>query len=182
MSDGEPDKENVAPGTDMIVRYALAMASESSRGCVLLAASLLDVRLETLLRVALTADAVGAAKARDDLLDGAMAPLRSTWAKSRLALTMGLVTPEHYGFLERLRNLRNSAAHELEAFHLTRVLLDSVVPATLQGQVQTVKMTGVDPESETGLRALLAGAAARVAGALMGKQQRLEKGRTSSGK
>jgi DNA-binding MltR family transcriptional regulator len=87
------------------------LEAESDRGCVLVAASALDVLLEELLRTSLITDP-HAVKHAVTLLFEAMGPMATFSAKIKLAYGLGLIDKLHFSDLEKIRRIRNIASHE----------------------------------------------------------------------
>jgi DNA-binding MltR family transcriptional regulator len=90
------------------------LEAESDRGCILVAASALDVFLEELLRTALVADAHAAKHSVTPLFE-AMGPMATFSAKIKLAYGLGLITKTDFTDLEKIRRIRNIASHEYSA-------------------------------------------------------------------
>src|SRR5712671_1412601 len=84
--------------------------AESDRGCILVAASALDVLLEDLLRTALVADPHAVKHAVAPLFEG-MGLLTSFSAKIKLAYGLGLIGKLLFTDLEKIRRIRNISAH-----------------------------------------------------------------------
>jgi hypothetical protein len=88
---------------------------ESDRGCVLVAAAMLDAELEGLLRDHFATRSVGSEKDVDFFFSGPMAPLLSTSLKIRLAFVLGLIDLSLKNALKQLQDLRSKvAAHSRE--------------------------------------------------------------------
>lgn len=84
---------------------------ESDRACVVLAASLLDSALETVLSTYLVPVATGP----DTLLDGATAPVGTFSAKIDLAYRTGLISSRFARDLHLIRRIRNDFAHNISS-------------------------------------------------------------------
>ncbi len=82
---------------------------ESDRACVVLAASLLDSALETILRTRLTP----VANSNDTLLDGAYSPLGTFSAKIDITYRIGLISGRFARDLHIVRRIRNDFAHNV---------------------------------------------------------------------
>lgn len=90
---------------------------ESDRGCVLLLASRLETLLEELHRTHVTS-ASSPPRAFLNGLFATRAPLSTFAAKIQLAYAYGLISRDDFLDLERIRRLRNRAAHSDEKFAL----------------------------------------------------------------
>jgi hypothetical protein len=82
---------------------------ESDRACVILAASMLEEVLESLLRSRL----VPIAASDDPLFDGANAPISTFSAKIDLAYRIGMVSLDVARNLHLIRKIRNNFAHNV---------------------------------------------------------------------
>ena len=91
-----------------------ALARESDRGVILVGIAFLDEALEALIRAKFQ-DKARKIKAMTKDLFGAIGPLRSFWAKTRLAYALDLIAACEYRDLELLRAIRNRFAHRIEA-------------------------------------------------------------------
>lgn len=87
---------------------------ESDRGCVLVAAAILDNYLEMLLRARFSQDATVVKRIINPLFKG-QGPLASFWSKTQLAYSLNLIPKWMYEDLERIRELRNKFAHRYKA-------------------------------------------------------------------
>ena len=96
---------------------------ESDRGCVLVAVSILDESLESLLRSRMSSSARIIKSAVNDLFDRENAPLSSFWAKIKTSYSFGFINQNIHDALEMIRRLRNSFAHK----HVPSELSDKVV-------------------------------------------------------
>src|ERR1700730_11592485 len=90
------------------------LTTESDRGCILVAASVLNDFLEDVLRTALDTSSHALKHAVAPLF-GQMAPLSSFSAKIKLAYGLGLIPMYCFTDLEKIRRIRNVAAHEYSA-------------------------------------------------------------------
>jgi DNA-binding MltR family transcriptional regulator len=88
--------------------------AESDRGCILVAASALDIFLEELLMASFVAEP-HAVKLAISPLFKPMQPLSSFSVKIKLAYSLGLIAKNDFNDLERIREIRNIAAHEHSA-------------------------------------------------------------------
>jgi len=82
---------------------------ESDRACVILAATLLDAALETLLKACLSPSISGT----DSLFDGSNAPLGTFSARIDLSYRLGLISPQLTRDLHLIRRIRNDFAHNV---------------------------------------------------------------------
>lgn len=87
------------------------MFSESDRGCILIGASVLDETLGLYLRSRLERNDHVAKHAAEALFSG-MGPLSSFSSRIKLAYCLGLIEKWEFEDLERIRKIRNKAAHE----------------------------------------------------------------------
>lgn len=103
------NKPNVATPDHWHDVLSHEFAGESDRACVILAATLLDTALATLLKTYFAPSVV----ARDSLFDGANAPLASFSARIDLAYRLGLVSALMARDLHLIRRIRNDFAHNI---------------------------------------------------------------------
>lgn len=82
---------------------------ETDRGAVILVASLLDIQLESMLRMFLVPDT----SRTDDLFEGAMAPLSNFSSKILMAYRLGLISNKFARDLNLIRRIRNEFAHNI---------------------------------------------------------------------
>lgn len=87
------------------------MFDESDRGCILIGASVLDDVLCDLLKKRLGKSDHAAKQAMEPLFAG-MGPLSSFSARIKLAYCLELIAQWEFEDLERIRKIRNKAAHE----------------------------------------------------------------------
>ena len=105
------------------------LATESDRGCILVGASALDGLLEEVLRTALIASSHAVKYAVAPLFEP-MGPMATFSAKIKLAYGLGLISMDCFTDLEKIRRIRNVAAHEFspmsfesqEIIEITRTL------------------------------------------------------------
>lgn len=90
------------------------MFSESDRGCILIGASVLDDVLSSLLQKHLGRTDHVNKSAMEPLFAG-MGPLSTFSARIKLAYCLGLIKKWEFEDLERIRKIRNKAAHEYTA-------------------------------------------------------------------
>lgn len=86
------------------------MSSESDRGCILVGASVLEELLEDVIRLKLSPDKHVVKHAVEPLFSP-MGPLSSFSAKIKAAYSLGLVKKWCFEDLEKVRKIRNVAAH-----------------------------------------------------------------------
>jgi DNA-binding MltR family transcriptional regulator len=91
-----------------------SLSKESDRGCVLVAAAILDKYLEMLIRAEFSQDATVVKRVINPLFKG-QGPLASFWSKTQLAYSLDLIPEWMYEDLERIRELRNEFAHRYKA-------------------------------------------------------------------
>lgn len=82
--------------------------SESERGRVLVATSLIEEMLEEILRAHLLVDAT-----TDHLFEGGNAPLGTFSAKASLSRSLCLITEDEFRDIDTLRKIRNKFAHSV---------------------------------------------------------------------
>lgn len=83
------------------------LEKETDRGCAIVGAQMIDDALGELVLACL-----GDSKAaRDNLVAGGLAPLKSFSARQKLALHLGLITEHENADVEDVRWIRNKAAH-----------------------------------------------------------------------
>lgn len=87
------------------------MHLESDRGCILVGASVLEELLELALKEILSKDAHVVKHAIEPLF-GSMGPLSTFSAKIKLAYSLGVFDKWCFGDLEKIRKIRNAAAHD----------------------------------------------------------------------
>jgi len=96
-----------------------AMAHESDRGLILVAAAYFDGAMEELLRATINKAEMKSRGLVDPLFD-AFGPLSSYAGKVRIARAFDLLPEWLYGDLELIRKMRNLLAHTSEALSLGR--------------------------------------------------------------
>jgi DNA-binding MltR family transcriptional regulator len=82
---------------------------ESDRACVILSVAMLERALETLLKAQLAATS----SSKDELLEGAYAPISSFNARIDLAHRLGLISARFCRDLHIIRRIRNDFAHDV---------------------------------------------------------------------
>jgi DNA-binding MltR family transcriptional regulator len=109
------------------VQYIRSLFNESDRGCMLLVAARLEELLEELHRAYITSVSSSSGKFLDELFR-AHAPLSTFASKIQLGRAYGLIEKEAYEDFERLRKLRNGAAHSCVEFSFhTATTRDNIV-------------------------------------------------------
>lgn len=88
--------------------FLKASDSESERGKVLVATSLIEEMLAEILRAYLLDGAT-----TNDLFDGGNAPLGTFSAKARLSRSLCLISDEEYRDIDIIRKIRNKFAHSV---------------------------------------------------------------------
>jgi DNA-binding MltR family transcriptional regulator len=94
---------------ELFSKYHAIISSESDRGAVILAGSILDVALEKLIVSFL----LPPVKKEDKLVTGAYAPLGSFSAKIEMCYRLGLIKPQVLKQLQLFKNIRNDFAHRI---------------------------------------------------------------------
>jgi len=90
------------------------LIEESDRGCVLVAAAMLEEGLEKIFRA--TFESKRASKTLQDSLFDSNGPLATFSAKIKLAYALALISSDAHEDLEEVRRLRNEAAHTARDF------------------------------------------------------------------
>jgi DNA-binding MltR family transcriptional regulator len=90
------------------------LVEESDRGCVLAAAAMLEESLEKIFCAIF--ESQRASKTVQNSLFDSNGPLATFSAKIKLAYALGLISSDAYEDLERIRKLRNEAAHTAKDF------------------------------------------------------------------
>lgn len=104
---GENENKSIASFWDAILKSEFE--KETDRGAVILAASLFDIQLESLIKSFLVADQA----TNDELFDGASAPLTNFSSKILMAFRLGLITKTFARDLNLIRKVRNEFAHNI---------------------------------------------------------------------
>ena len=127
--------------SEVFIKYHILISSESDRGAVILAGSILDVALENLIVSFL----LPPMKKDDKLVSGAYAPLGSFSAKIEMCYRLGLVKAEIVEQLQLFKSIRNDFAHR-------------ITDAQLDSQNNKNKMQSIlnkDPDLEEAFRVSL---------------------------
>ncbi|MFT6925121.1 MAG: DNA-binding MltR family transcriptional regulator [Psychromonas sp.] len=94
---------------DLFSKYHILISSESDRGAVILAGSILDVTLENLILSFL----LPPLKKADKLVSGAYAPLGSFSAKIEMCYRLGFLKAHAVEQLQLFKSIRNDFAHRI---------------------------------------------------------------------
>jgi DNA-binding MltR family transcriptional regulator len=92
--------------------FVTHLMEESDRGCVLVAASKIEVALEQLFTDIFVANSIPK-KLRDRIFDLG-GPLSSLSSKTKLAYALGLISKDVFADIEAIRDLRNTFAHSID--------------------------------------------------------------------
>ena len=103
----------------MDTEFLDTITSESDRGCVLLAVSLLDESLKALLHTAFVDDPHVQREAVQPLFKGQIPPLRPFAITINLAYALGLIDRSTFATLHALREIRNEFSHRVAPAALT---------------------------------------------------------------
>jgi DNA-binding MltR family transcriptional regulator len=93
------------------LEFIEALATESDRGCVLVAGAVLDEALELFLRAQMPQDKQSVDSVVDPLFKHP-GPLASFWSRIRIAYALGYISPATFHDLELVREIRNKFAHD----------------------------------------------------------------------
>lgn len=99
---------------------ALDIGYESDRGCIIVAAALMDQLLESVIREHVKVFSIS--KSLEKSLFDLSGPISNFSAKISISRAFGLIDELAYGDLMTLRKLRNSFAHEMEEASFTSEL------------------------------------------------------------
>ena len=94
---------------DLFSKFLNIFQNESDRGAAILAASMLDQKLKTILGEFLID-----CKATKLLLEGFNAPIGSLSSRENLAFSLGLISEYEYNDCETIRKIRNEFAHKFD--------------------------------------------------------------------
>jgi len=97
------------PETKEFIEFLAAFKNESDRGAALVAASILDVRLQEIL----SAFFVDSSTSRD-LLSGFNAPLGTFSSRASMAFSLGLIQENEFKEITVIRKIRNAYGHGWE--------------------------------------------------------------------
>lgn len=100
---------NVEPEMDLLGKCLRAFDDESDRGAALVAASMLDERLEQILRAFMIE-----CDASNNLLSGFNAPLGTFSARASAAMSLGLIQENEFKEITLIRKIRNVFGHGWE--------------------------------------------------------------------
>jgi DNA-binding MltR family transcriptional regulator len=101
-------KFNKADEQELLLLFLKQLDKETDRGCALVAASYLENRLKAVLQAQMVKH-----KAAEEIFDSQQA-LSTFSAKIKVAYLLGIVSHEVYSDLNRIRDIRNAFAHNLE--------------------------------------------------------------------
>jgi len=97
------------PKIDLFSKFLHEFQKETDRGASILAASMLDQKLKTILE-----DYLIDCKATKQLLEGFNAPIGTFSSRQHLAFSLGLISEYEYRDCEIIRKIRNEFAHKFE--------------------------------------------------------------------
>ncbi|HYV90832.1 MAG TPA: hypothetical protein VE978_03580 [Chitinophagales bacterium] len=107
------------PKIDLFSKFLNGFQKETDRGAAILAASMLDQKLKTIL-----ADFLIECKPSRQLLEGYNAPIGSFSSRQNLAYSLGLISDYEFKDCEIVRKIRNDFAHKFQlefSFNESRV-------------------------------------------------------------
>ena len=162
-------------------RYYKSLNSESDRGCVLVAAALIDESLETLLRSKFIQDGRAVKLCVKPMFEN-MGPLSSYWAKTQLLRALEMLEDWEYADLNRIRELRNHFAHTYD-----EASFGDPKASEISKQLETAKRRlrarpSLGSHAEKTPRELFAISASFLAGAIHGMAYRNREDRKGSGR
>jgi DNA-binding MltR family transcriptional regulator len=147
QTDGKVRAEDEAL-RDQIVKELM---TESDRGCILVAASVLSHFLEEILKTALSTNPHAMTRAVKPLF-GAMAPLSTFSAQIKLAYGLGLIPMYSFSDLEKIRRIRNLAAHQYSNMSFeSQEIID--ITRTLEGADHAVRVISAPSKVDTNPKA-----------------------------
>ncbi|MDR7335130.1 hypothetical protein [Roseateles asaccharophilus] len=120
--------ERVAHWNNVFVKE---FGRESDRAAVIVAASIFDSSLDSLLRQYL----VPCSSSNDDLFDGTNAPLSTFSAKIAMAHRLGLITTKFCRNLHLIRRIRNEFAHNIHGGSFEDTAVKARVRELNKGQI-----------------------------------------------
>ncbi|ERS01254.1 hypothetical protein Q673_18665 [Marinobacter sp. EN3] len=136
---------------ELLSDYYDLISKESDRGAVIVAASILDESLGEILKAFLLSPSTR----KDDLLDGAYAPLGSFSAKIELCFRLGIIRQPIRQQLMLFKSIRNDVAHRLSVASLQdekcRSRLAEIlktIPDMTNQIIQTLTQAGIDMSRE----------------------------------
>lgn len=147
---------------------AKVMAEETDRGCTLSAAALLDDSLEILIRSkfascsGLTVNSQGqdGKMIRSLLFEGSTAaPLGSFGVRIKLCRALALVSKEVAKSLDKLREMRNGAAHVNEPFRIDRQVVANLTSVVSDDRQRAIAKIVAEQSEVPIIRAQLAATA-----------------------
>ena len=116
---------NMEPEIEQLSQFLAEFNGESDRGAALVAASMLDERLQGIIGSFLLESGT-----TDNLLTGFNAPLGSFAARASAALSLGLIQKNEFDEITIIRKIRNVLGHSWE-----KISFESGVLADLCGQL-----------------------------------------------
>jgi DNA-binding MltR family transcriptional regulator len=123
------------------------LTTESDRGCILVGASVLSHFLEEILRTALVTNSHAMKHAVAPLF-GSMGPLSTFSVKIKLAYGLGLIPMYCFTDLEKIRRIRNVAAHEYSAMSFENQEIIEIT-RTLEGADHAVQAISAQDKVNT---------------------------------
>lgn len=121
---------------------------ETDRGAVILAASLFDIQLESLLKSFLVANS----SRTDDLFEGATAPLSNFSSKIQMAFRLGLLSSKFARDLNLIRRIRNEFAHNIHGCSFEHSSVKSRVHEMSKSSSISIKSPNARKNFEVGSR------------------------------
>jgi DNA-binding MltR family transcriptional regulator len=121
---------------------------ETDRGAVILAASLFEINLESLLKTFLVPDI----SRSDDLFEGATAPLSNFSSKILMSYRLGLISKNFARDLNLVRRIRNEFAHNIHGCSFDHSSVKSRVNELAKSSNITTKAPTVRKGMSTGTR------------------------------
>ena len=97
-----------------IEKYFESMSKESDRGCILVAASMLDHHLENIIKKTLLSNVKGRKNKVNKSLFEINGPFSSFWSKTQFLYAIGILKRDDYYDLEIIRKIRNIVAHNFD--------------------------------------------------------------------
>ncbi|MCH7819630.1 MAG: hypothetical protein IIB40_08715 [Candidatus Marinimicrobia bacterium] len=97
-----------------IEKYFESMSKESDRGCILVAASMLDHQLENIIKKTLLSNVKGRKNKVNKSLFEINGPFSSFWSKTQFLYAIGILKRDDYYDLEIIRKIRNIVAHNFD--------------------------------------------------------------------
>ncbi len=132
---------------DSFVQHFRLLFEESDRGCVILAVARLDEALEELHRNHIASVSSSSPKLVDSLFS-AYAPLSTFAARIKIGRAYALIGKEAFDDFERMRELRNAAAHSsIEvSFNLPELRAQAIALQATKRNVKLIQVTDLTEE------------------------------------